>query len=413
MRRLTPLALALAAGLSLAGGLPVGPTAGDAALSPFYRAEGPLPARAGVPLRSEAVEVQATLASAREALRLLYTSEDGRWGSGLLPVSGMLYLPRGAMPAGGWPVLAWAHGTLGIADRCAPSWTGLRERDASYLDRWLAAGYAVVVTDYQGLGGPGPHPYMNWRAEGRSVLDAVRAALALRPRELANRVMLAGQSQGSGAALGAARLAAGYAPELAVRGVIATGLNSSFPDGPVRLPERNSSNMFLSHAAGGLRDEAPPIEDLLNDQGRQLLEAARSGCTAKVAGLARKLRVAKLADAYAVSMDRLAELRLPVTDAPSTPLGLPVFVGTGLADATLPPERQYAAVAAMCAAGDAVEWRRYAGHGHDGALHGSFEDSLAFAARALRGQAALTACPKLERPGPPEARRPDLPFNDD
>lgn len=396
-----------------AGSLPVGPAAGDQPLSPFYRAEDPLPARSGALLRAEPIELQPELSAAERGWRLLHTSEDARWHSGQVPVSGLLLLPKGERPAGGWPVLAWAHGTLGIADRCAPSWTGLRERDATYINRWLAAGHAVVLTDYQGLGGPGPHPYLNWRVEGRSVLDAVRAALQLRKGELANQVVLAGQSQGSGAALGAARLAKAYAPDLVVRGVIATGLNSSFPDGPVSLPERNSANMFLSYAAGGLRDDAPSIDELVNDKGRQLLEAARSGCTADVVKTARRLRVASLADAFAITMEKLAELRLPVTDMPVARIGMPVFVGTGLADATILPERQYAAVSALCAGGDGVTWQRYGGHGHDGALHGSFDDSLAFATRALRGQPQPSACQSLERPGPPEARRADLPFNDD
>ena len=71
--------------------------------------------------------------------------------------------------------MAWAHGTTGIADVCAPSWRGNSERDKEYLDAWLKSGFAVVATDYQGLGTPGVHPYLLWRPEGYSVLDSVRA----------------------------------------------------------------------------------------------------------------------------------------------------------------------------------------------------------------------------------------------
>ena len=35
--------------------------------------------------------------------------------------SGFILLPKGKVPKGGWPVLAWAHGTTGVADTCAPS----------------------------------------------------------------------------------------------------------------------------------------------------------------------------------------------------------------------------------------------------------------------------------------------------
>lgn len=408
------LAFVSAAGAALAqGGLPVGPAAGDSALPAFYRFADPLPDAPGVLLREEAMPAQPEIDAAAESWRILYTSTDVRWQSGRIPVSGALHLPAGKTPAAGWPLVAWAHGTLGIADVCAPSWTGLRPRDASYINRWLQAGFAVVVTDYQGLGGPGPHPYLNWQAEGRSVLDSVRAAIAARPRQLSNRVLLSGQSQGSGAAVGAARLAREYAPELNVLGAVATGLVSTFPTGPVPQPVRNSSNMFLAFAAGGLRDDGPQIDEIVSDKGRELLAAARSGCTGELTRLARRLRVAALGEAFAVPMERLAELRLPLTDMPMGHFGVPLFVGTGLADATITPVRQYAAVAALCAAGNNVTWKRYEGHGHDGALHGSFDDSLAFARAVLAKKKVPSNCAVIAPPGPPGQRREDLPFNED
>jgi acetyl esterase/lipase len=47
------------------------------------------------------------------------------------------------------------------------------------LNRWLARGYAVVRTAYEGLGTPGVHPHLVGTSEGRSVLDMVRAARRL------------------------------------------------------------------------------------------------------------------------------------------------------------------------------------------------------------------------------------------
>lgn len=408
------MALMTACGsLSIQSRLPAGPIAGDMDLSPFYRFADPLPSKPGVLLREEPMPGHPAITAAGDSKRLLYTSTDVRWQAGPVPVSGTLYLPSGGAPSAGWPLLAWAHGTLGIADVCAPSWTGFRPRDASYINRWLQAGFAVVVTDYQGLGGPGPHPYLTWQAEGRSVLDAARAAIAARPRQIANRVLIAGQSQGSGAALGAARLARDYAPELSIIGAVMTGLNSTFPAGPVTVPVRSSPNMFLSFAAGGLRDDGPSIDQIVNDKGRQLLAVARSACTAEVTQPARKLRIRDLADVFAIPMDRIDQLRIPVTDMPMGQLGLPLFVGTGLADATITPMRQYAAVSALCASGNPVSWHRYEGHGHDGALHGSFDDSLAFARDLMAGKAAAGNCPTIAQPGPPGVRREDLPFNDD
>lgn len=413
VRRLLPVVLSTVVTSVVAQGeLPLGPAAGDAALSPFYRSE-VLLKRPGILLKEEAMPEQVEIDAAREGRRMLYTSTDVRWQSGQIPVSGTFYLPVGKPPVRGWPVMAWAHGTLGIADACAPSWTGFRPRDATYINRWLKARFAVVVTDYQGLGGPGPHPYLNWRAEGRSVLDAVRAAISARPGQLSNHVFISGQSQGSGAALGAARLARDYAPELKVLGVVATGLISTFPEGPNPQPVRNSSNMFLTFASGGLRDDGPQIDEIVSDKGRQLLEAARTGCTGDVVKLARKLRVVDLSEALSIPMERLAELRLALTDMPMGRIGMPLFVGTGLADATITPVRQHAAVSALCASRNNVTWKRYEGHGHDGALHGSFDDSLAFVRTLLARKKVSSTCSAITLPGPPGQRREDLPFNDD
>jgi aryl-alcohol dehydrogenase-like predicted oxidoreductase len=63
---------------------------------------------------------------------------------------------------------AWAHGTIGTADVCAPSWAGRSERDITYLNHWLDQGYAVLASDYQGLGTPGGHPYLTTRPEAYS-----------------------------------------------------------------------------------------------------------------------------------------------------------------------------------------------------------------------------------------------------
>ncbi len=158
----------------------------------------------------------------RGAKLLLYrsTGVDGKPNA----VSGSLTLPKGKAPKGGWPVITYAHGTTGIADSCAPT-RGYDANDlVSYayplLRRWLKAGYAVVRTDYDGLGTPGVHGYLTGATEGRSVLDAVRAARKVEPR-LSKRFVVAGHSQGGHAALFAASLAPTWVPELRLRGTVA------------------------------------------------------------------------------------------------------------------------------------------------------------------------------------------------
>jgi dienelactone hydrolase len=158
----------------------------------------------------------------RGAKLLLYrsTGVDGKPNA----VSGSLTLPKGKAPKGGWPVITYAHGTTGVADSCAPT-RGYDANDlVSYayplLRRWLKAGYAVVRTDYDGLGTPGVHGYLTGATEGRSVLDAVRAARKVEPR-LSKRFVVAGHSQGGHAALFAASLAPTWVPELRLRGTVA------------------------------------------------------------------------------------------------------------------------------------------------------------------------------------------------
>ena len=126
-------------------------------------------------------------------------------------VSGTVMVPKGKAPKRGWPVISWAHGTVGLADQCAPS-RRLGSSDyygsesGQLISGWLKAGYAVVATDYEGLGTPGVHPYLVGNSEGRSVLDMVLAARQLDGR-ISKRVALAGHSQGGQAILFAANLA--------------------------------------------------------------------------------------------------------------------------------------------------------------------------------------------------------------
>src|SRR5690606_12354078 len=135
-------------------------------------------------------------------------------------VSGTVTVPAGEPPEGGWPVISWAHGTTGVGDACAPSAHSVGGPARDYLAvtdpviaRWVTGGYAVVATDYEGLGTPGGHPYMNGISAAHTVTDIVRAA-----RELDSRIgakwAVAGHSQGGHAALFTAAQGAEYAPEL-------------------------------------------------------------------------------------------------------------------------------------------------------------------------------------------------------
>ncbi|MDX6665435.1 MAG: hypothetical protein QOG68_1641 [Solirubrobacteraceae bacterium] len=148
------------------------------------------------------------------------TAPDGT----TVPVSGVVTIPAGKAPKGGWPVVSWAHGTTGIADSCAPSRLMVKKPTTAYdknfqaeATHWVQEGFAVAQTDYQGLGTPGLHSYLIGKAEGRSVIDAVAATRAL-DAHVGKRWFTSGHSQGGHAVLWAAALAHAYAPGLTLTG---------------------------------------------------------------------------------------------------------------------------------------------------------------------------------------------------
>jgi pimeloyl-ACP methyl ester carboxylesterase len=173
--------------------------------------------------RLEAATDNMRLAGAARNTLVLYLGKgvDGK----PVAVSGTVAVPNRRAPKGGWPVVTWAHGSVGLADQCAPSRAPRRDDTysndvRSQFSALLRAGYAVVATDYEGLGTPGIHPYLVGSSEGRSVLDIVRAARKLE-RGIGKSVAILGHSQGGHAALWAASLAPRYTPELKVRETIA------------------------------------------------------------------------------------------------------------------------------------------------------------------------------------------------
>jgi pimeloyl-ACP methyl ester carboxylesterase len=214
LRRILAGILFLAIAPSAQAAVDKGP-AGDA----FYTPPAKLPSGHGSPIWQRKLTGPAVLKSAKSNTLLLYTS-TGIEGK-TVAVSGDVAVPKGKAPKAGWPVISWAHGTVGIADACAPSRIGTQANyDSPLLNSWLKAGYAVVRTDYEGLGTPGPHPYLIGDSEGRSTLDMVKAARKL-DTTIGKNLLIAGHSQGGQAALFAAALAKKVAPELKLKGTVA------------------------------------------------------------------------------------------------------------------------------------------------------------------------------------------------
>ena len=124
----------------------------------------------------------------------------------------LVFVPATPAPKGGWKTIVWAHGTTGVADKCAPSQQGLNGTQF-LLQQLLAQGYVVVAPDYEGLGEPSgmeSHPFLNVKSEAFSITDAVVAAryyLTQQGKLVSKDWLAIGHSQGGQAVLGAAQYA--------------------------------------------------------------------------------------------------------------------------------------------------------------------------------------------------------------
>ncbi len=122
----------------------------------------------------------------------------------------LVFTPNTPPPAGGWPIVVWAHGTTGVADTCAPSKAALADSTKDLISKLLTAGYVVVAPDYEGLGTPGIHPFLNVKSEAFSITDAVVATrnyLSQHNLLTSKKWLTVGHSQGGHAALSAAQYA--------------------------------------------------------------------------------------------------------------------------------------------------------------------------------------------------------------
>jgi pimeloyl-ACP methyl ester carboxylesterase len=205
------------------------------------------------------------------AARVVYRSTTGDRQP--TQVSGSVFVPRGDPPPGGWPVVAFAHGTTGIDEPCAPSLSNDLLGYAETVGILTTKGFAVALPDYQGLGEPGVHPYTDSRTAGLNVIDSVRALRATFP-DVSNRWAAFGGSQGGGAAWAADEQAHDYAPELTLVGAVAVS-----PVGDLTgLVDKSQRDALTTHQELGLITIAESLARLHPDFSR---DDFRRGAAAK------------------------------------------------------------------------------------------------------------------------------------
>lgn len=154
---------------------------------------------------SERAYLKGTLDTADSIKVMTYNMENvqGRTAK----ATALVMFPKVAQPTDGYRVVVWEHGTVGVGDSCAPSNNVIHPRFKILADSLLAAGYVVIAPDYEGLGTPGIHPYLNLSSAAKSALSAVQAAKDHYGKQLNGAWMSAGQSQGGHASLGTAEYA--------------------------------------------------------------------------------------------------------------------------------------------------------------------------------------------------------------
>jgi len=296
--------------------------------------------------------------------------------------SAVVWLPTG--PASG-DVVAWAHETVGLADRCAPSRS---TPSVPALDEWLAAGAVVVAPDYEGLGSAGVHPYLVGASEARSVLDSLRAARRVSGAE--GRSAVFGWSQGGHAAVWAARLAPTYAPDVRLAGVAALAPVTDVSDMIDGSSPLSHLPGVVSMIAAGYVAAYPGLDpDGLLDQPSRQLEMARTECDP-----AGRLEGTSTHDAGSTWRKRLRE-----NDVSNARTRVPVLIVHGEDDFILPAAGAERAYERLCERDSTVHFLRYQGIGHQSVPAASSGDVVQWLLDRMAG-VRLIGCAEWLVPAP-------------
>jgi pimeloyl-ACP methyl ester carboxylesterase len=363
--------------------------------SNFYNSPSPLaPAAPGTLIRSEVFSGY-DLPPGADAVRILYHSKarDGRDVS----ASGVVLIPRGTPPPGGWPVIAWAHGTSGVARQCAPSLMKDLEYGSEGLMPMVAAGFAVVATDYAGLGTPGPHEYDNKIAQANDVVYSMAAAHAAVP-SLGTRWLAIGHSQGGSAVWGVAELEATLA-DATYAGAISVAGDMDFEwfEEHDAKSLKTISAMYWPLTAFGIKATYPafdPARLLSAPFLERYSDVTRNGCWDYAYAVADEVGNQP---AVRPGWQQIPELRRYNADNHSgdRPIRGPLLVLAGDDDQSVNFTNIQSGVARACRNGLAIEFVHRAGLDHDPLMEKTIDLQLAWTRDRLANKPwHSNACPK-------------------
>lgn len=302
--------------------------------------------------------------------RIVYRSTSGIDDSPT-EVSGVVAIPPGQPPKGGWPIISFGHGTTGVLNKCAPSRFPTLPGNGFMMQAMVLNGFAVTMTDYQGLGVPGYyHPFLDAKTFGNNMIDAVRAAKRV-GADLSNQWVAFGHSLGGMAAWAAADRAGTYGQGLDLMGTLAmapaadmAGLADAAWNGTLTADQRVAMVFVLQ----SLSWSHPDLD----------LDRYRRGYTAEhwdqlldclppnlddILTVRSKMTNADLKPETPVDRDRLRDL-LAQMALPQNKLTTPMMVVYGTQDTLVDLPWFEQAVSRACAQGDRIQIEKSIGQGH-------------------------------------------------
>jgi pimeloyl-ACP methyl ester carboxylesterase len=351
----------------------------------------------GTIVSSEPMALAASLDAVATGKRITYVSTDPSGNP--IVVSGAVLTPRPQIvqshPENASRTVAWAHGTTGVADACAPSATDHLDL-AAYDDYtrvvagYVSQGWTVAATDYPGLGTPGPHPYVVGASEGRSVIDSVRAARNLDPT-LSNKWVVSGHSQGGQAAMFASELADTYGNGLDLRGTVALAPASNI-DLIVPALVGTPVQGFLVMAINGLAALDPTVrpEEILAQPALDRVSVLESGCFDEVIAAFADLTADELLVGGQLSDALVAKFAAsnPGQEAANSP----VLLAQGLNDDIIPADLTRYFQSQLCAFDQPVQLTEYPGADHMEMLPASQDDVIDYITARFKKEPAPSNC---------------------
>jgi alpha-beta hydrolase superfamily lysophospholipase len=360
-------------------------------ITSFYASEGLK--RAGEPgtlVRSEPATEYA-LPPGITATRILYHTRTA--GNTDALASGVVLVPYGRAPDGGWPLLAWSHGTSGVARNCAPSlmkslfynWEGLYE--------YVLMGYAVVATDYAGLGTEGHHAYLDMLSNGTDVINSVPAAHGA-VLNLSKTWLVVGHSQGGLSSLGVAQLE-GTIKDPNFLGTVALAGASDVQDGldgllKARLPVLNG---LLAFWAYGVKVVYPELDlrDVITDKALAIYNASvEDGCSAASGAFANLPTDEMLLPGW--KENRYIKSFFKRDQPGMRPTYGPLLLVVGGDDILFSERASQKIFERLCSSGARVKRNVYPGLAHDPVVYGSLRDQLDWMAARFAGRPAPSDC---------------------